>query len=181
MPITNPIEDKMTEEVSVFSDSKTLVNRKQVDDNYIQFVSKETYESYPREELNRYNNKGLFYYDNNDKKIKSIYYSESSILPRVLSFSNNIDTLRLSKQDVQKQNSSKITFKLNATTIAGDFNDWLINVPYRKSYSVNQNDIEIRIFDVPVGNISRIKSIAEFYNVSVVEDKKTEENDRIDK
>ena len=149
-------------------------------ESYVQFITKQTYEQYPREELNRYNNKGNFYYDNNDKHIKSTFYSDAFLLPRIAAFADEMDTIHYTKSDVLKSNDSRISFLLNGTSIPGDFNDWLTKFPYRKAYIHSENGIEIRIFDIQLKEVEEMKIISELFGYPLIETQNKSEYERND-
>jgi hypothetical protein len=57
----------------------------------VQIVTKKTFDEFPREILNRYNSHGSFYYDENDKKVKSAIADSRESLPQVFYFKDDID------------------------------------------------------------------------------------------
>ena len=172
-----PTNQDVTTVVPVFS-SGTLRETNTRPESYVQFVTKKMYEQYPREELNRYNNKGNFYYDKNDKHIKSTFYSDAFMLPRIAAFSDEIDTVHYTKSDVLKSNDSRVTFLINATSIPGDFNDWLTKFPYRKAYAHSENGIEIHIFDIQLEEVEEMKIISELFGYPLTETQNKSEYER---
>ena len=172
-----PTNQDVTSVVPVFC-SGTLRETNTRPESYVQFVTKKMYEQYPREELNRYNNKGNFYYDKNDKHIKSTFYSDAFMLPRIAAFSDEIDTVHYTKSDVLKSNDSRVTFLINATSIPGDFNDWLTKFPYRKAYAHSENGIEIHIFDIQLEEVEEMKIISELFGYPLTETQNKSEYER---
>lgn len=172
-----PPADIVTE-VEIFTDSKIIKTEPLHEEKYLQFISKESFESYPREELNRYNNKGVFHYDQTSKRIKSIFYPNTGILPRIATFSEQLDTIYFPKSDILKSNDSKITFILNSGSVPGDLNDWLTKFPYRKAYTHSENGIEIHIFDIRLEDVEQMKIIAELFSIPLIETQNKQEYDR---
>lgn len=173
---TKPAAQTITE-IEVFTENKMAAQNEHPAVKYIQFVTKETFENYPREELNRYNAKGSFYFDQADKRIKSSFYPDTELLPRIAAFSEQLDTLYFSKSEVLKSNDSKVTFLLNSASVPGDLNDWLMKFPYRKSVTRSENGIEIHIFDVRLEDVREMKAIAELFAYPLIETQNTKEYD----
>lgn len=172
-----PVEEK-TEIIPVF---KTAVKEVQSNEQYVQFISKQSYEYYPKEQLNRYRVKGNFFYDINDLHIKSDYYSTEELLPRISGFKDELDTLFYSKSDVLKSNDSRVTFEIDQTTIPGDLYDYLVNLPYRKKIQKVENGIEIHIFDIKLEDIQQLRAISERLEYPIKETQNTNEYERISK
>ncbi|HLU87804.1 MAG TPA: hypothetical protein VKZ44_08625, partial [Taishania sp.] len=172
-----PVEQ--VKEVAVFNSSNTQSATIRKNENFVQFISKETFEEFPREALNRYNAKGIFHYDKVDKKIKSIYYPQATILPRIASFSNQMDTLVLTKQQRMEANKDFVLVQLKLDAIPGDFNDWLIKYPYRKEYSFSENGLEIRIFGVRNEDLIELRNTTNLFGFELVENElEIESNDK---
>src|SRR5690606_35186472 len=117
---------EQVKEVAIFNSTNTQSATIRKNENSVQFVSKDTFDEFPREALNRYNTKGVFHYDKVDKKIKSIYYPQATVLPRIASFSNQMDTLVLTKEQRLEANKNFVLIQLNLDAVPGDFSDWLI-------------------------------------------------------
>jgi hypothetical protein len=162
-----------TTEVNLFTEGSSI-KPKARSEQFVQFISKETYDTYPREELNRFNTKGVFHYDKIDKHIKSIYYPKETVLPRISAFSNQMDTLVFSNLEATNLNTSTISIELNLDAIPGDFNDWLIKYPYRKAYSFSENGLEIHIFDVRLEDVQEMKIMTELFGFPIRESLKEE-------
>ncbi len=175
-PAPDPVQT--VQEIKVFTESTLVQSKEKPVESYVQFATKVTFESYPREELNRYNAKGNFYYDQADRKIKSAFYPVTESLPRIAAFSGLLDTIQLSKSDVLKSNDSKVTFELNSATIPGDLNDWLMKFPYRKSVSRSENGLEIHIFDVRLEDAQEMRTISGLFGYPLTETQNLKEYDR---
>ena len=174
----NTIPVQAAQEVELFTENKTIISKQQPEVRYIQFLTKETFENYPREQLNRYNVKGNFYYDRADGRIKSSFYPSTDLLPRIAAFSGQMDTLYFSKSEVLKSNDSKVTFILNTNTIPGDLNDWLMKFPYRKSIVRSENGLEIHIFDVRLEDVQEMKVVSDLLAYPFIETQNLKEYDK---
>ncbi|OFZ61562.1 MAG: hypothetical protein A3D92_16115, partial [Bacteroidetes bacterium RIFCSPHIGHO2_02_FULL_44_7] len=105
--------EKSTEVIVAIEEPQVLVPRndtikgtsalpvevKQVD-QLIQIVSREQFDEFPRDVLNRYNAEGNFYYDARDKRVKSVIYDNVDDLPRLWNFRNDIDTVYIAFGDM---------------------------------------------------------------------------------
>ena len=168
---TKSVEQQVssTREIEVFTNESELNTYQQKVTHYIQFSSKNTFVDYPEEELRRYNAKGDFYYDINDKRIKSSFYPSNQDLPRISAFASEIDTIQLSVEKVAELDKDPTIIKLNGTTIPGDLAYWLTFFPYRKTYNLTTSGLEIRIFDLKNAALSALKEVAISTEVSILE------------
>lgn len=109
----------------------------------IQFVSKKTFEHFPMDVLKRYNQRGDFYYDVSDKKVKSVYYTLEDA-PQVFSFKGDIDTVVITNatmKSVQKYETLKAVY--NAEAISGEIGDWLLRFGYPKEMLREEDKIKL--------------------------------------
>jgi hypothetical protein len=113
----------------------------------VQIVTKKTFDEFPREILNRYNSHGSFYYDENDKKVKSAIADSRESLPQVFYFKDDIDTVVVQKNVSMTAKVVKVEFM--GSSMPGDFGDWLLRFNYRREFKRNDLKTELRIFDVP--------------------------------
>ncbi len=113
----------------------------------VQIVTKKTFDEFPREILNRYNSQGSFYYDENDKKVKSAIADSKESLPQVFYFKDDIDTVYVQNSVDEKVKVVKVEFM--GSSLPGDFSDWLLRYNYRREFKRNDLKTELRIFDVP--------------------------------
>ncbi|MFN5031493.1 MAG: hypothetical protein ACK5FX_04645 [Flavobacteriia bacterium] len=113
----------------------------------VQIVTKKTFDEFPREILNRYNSHGSFYYDENDKKVKSAIADSRESLPQVFYFKDDIDTVVVQKNVSIAAKIVKVEFM--GSSMPGDFGDWLLRYNYRREFKRNDLKTELRIFDVP--------------------------------
>lgn len=112
----------------------------------VQIVTKKTFDEYPRDVLNRYNTEGNFYYDENDRKVKSEIYSSQFDLPRLYKFEKDIDTVYLSEEDVQNEVDKKhILVKISNDKVPGDLADWLLRMGYQKKFERTKEGLELHI------------------------------------
>lgn len=120
----------------------------------IQFISKTTYETFPNDLLKRLNENGSFYYDESDKRVKSIVYKNEDYVPQVYNFRNEIDTVFREKGDSIHLPE---TFEIRATTenitFSGEAGNWLLRLGYlREVKYVETSDkklqVQLRIFGI---------------------------------
>ncbi|HNR86680.1 MAG TPA: hypothetical protein PKN38_08725, partial [Taishania sp.] len=174
---SNSIGEDVVEEKSVFDESYKIVRSLADAQTFVQFVSKKTYDDYPKEELNRYNAKGNFYYDKQSKHIISDYYPAEGLTPRISAFADVMDTVRLNKVLYEKNRLEKVTISINQRTIPGDFYDWLIKQPYRKEFELLDEQLEIRIFDVAQDDIEVIQKMASLFGFNFSDKRNEIENE----
>lgn len=114
----------------------------------IQLVSKKQYENFPLDVIKRYNQKGDFYYDAKDKRVKSMIYTAVN-LPSVYGFKDDIDTVIIrtkTRQEVAKELILKV--ELKETTLPGDIGDWLLRFGYLRELKVLDNRIQLTVFGI---------------------------------
>lgn len=153
------IEDKQVQNstvIEVFKDVPKAI--KPPVEKGIQLVSKETFSEYPRDVLNRYNAKGSFFYDERDKKVKSVIYDSEDHLPRIQEFKSDIDTVYLTMKELNSPKGNTIIIHSPKSKLDGDFSDWLLKMNYRKEISRLKNGLEIRIFDVRDMSLEKVKN-----------------------
>jgi len=115
----------------------------------LQLISKETYENFPKEVLSRYNENGQFFYDETDKKVKSIIYKNMDFMPQIYSFRKEVDTAFISKNDtLTPTGTMEIKANYPSKQIAGEVGDWLIRLGYQREIFFEENKVQIRIFGI---------------------------------
>ncbi|MCT4559997.1 MAG: hypothetical protein N4A41_01350 [Crocinitomicaceae bacterium] len=129
--------------------------------NRVQIVSKKEYDEFPREILNRFNSHAPFYYDANDKKIKSPVYRSVQQIPQIYFLRNEIDTVFMRVDEVAKsmetENSNRnLVIELSGKVIEGDLANTLLHMNYRKEYYRKENGIvEIELADIPADKVEQ--------------------------
>jgi hypothetical protein len=123
----------------------------------VQIVSINQYEFFPAEVLSRYNSEGSFYYDSNDKRIKSIVYSSEDELPRLLNYKNDVQTIIVSYDASEKIDEKVISVKINSTVVPGDFMNWLMKQPYQRSFAQFDDRIEIQLKGIEPSEIEKVQ------------------------
>lgn len=123
----------------------------------VQIVSINQYEYFPAEVLSRYNSEGSFYYDSNDKRIKSIVYSSEEELPRLLNYKNDVETIIVSYDTSEKIDEKVISVKINSTVVPGDFMNWLMKQPYQRSFVQFDDSIEIQLKGIEPTEIEKVQ------------------------
>ena len=133
----------------------------------VQLVSRITNAEYPREELNRYNSKGFFYYDEIDQRIKSNVANSAEQLPPVYYFRNDLDTLQLTKE---KDSVHYFKLDIDKLELRGDFSEWFVRYPGRKELREVETGLEIRIFDKTEKQREHILSTLRLLELSYTEE-----------
>jgi hypothetical protein len=127
----------------------------------IQIVTKMKFDEFPREILNRYNSHGSFYYDESDKRVKSVIASSAEELPDVYYFKDAIDTVYL--KEVFNVQSNRISVTFDSSRLPGDLIDWLFRLNLRKEFKQSESAIELIIFKIPDYKLNQIEvKISEF-------------------
>ena len=116
----------------------------------MQIVTKKSFDEFPRDILNRYNTKGTFYFDEKDKKVKSVIVTNPAQLPRVYKFRDDVDTLYLDRAGMQidEDDLDIISFDILTQIIPGDIMDWMMRFNYRREFELIDNNYTVRIFGI---------------------------------
>jgi hypothetical protein len=113
----------------------------------VQIVTKKTFDEFPREVLNRYNSHGSFYYDEQDKRVKSAIADSKESLPQVYYFKDDVDTIEVQQPVVRNVKNVRIDFV--GSSIPGDFTDWLLRYNYRREFKRSEGNTVLRIYGIP--------------------------------
>lgn len=153
--------EKKQSENAVFNDITT----KSMRNESLQFVSKKTYTSFPLDEIKRMNDKGLFYFDDHDSRIKSIVYKNEDYTPQIYYFREILDTVFISELDSTRFNSTqKIAASLNAIDLPGDFVHWLIRLGVQREVVVENQKIKITFSEIrKTETVEEIKLMLELF------------------
>ena len=114
----------------------------------VQIVTKKTFDEFPRDVLNRYNAEGSFYFDESDKRVKSIIYPSADHLPRLFNFKRDIDTVYIPAGLMSDEQTSVLSVQFSDSIVPGDVMDWLLRFSYRRSFETNENGLELRLFGI---------------------------------
>lgn len=114
----------------------------------VQIVTKKTFDEFPRDVLNRYNAEGSFYFDESDKRVKSIIYPSADHLPRLFNFKRDIDTVYIPAGLMSDEQTSILSVQFSDSIVPGDVMDWLLRFNYRRSFETNENGLELRLFGI---------------------------------
>jgi hypothetical protein len=129
----------------------------------VQIVTKKTFDKFPRDVLNRYNAEGSFYYDEKDKRVKSVVYKNADYLPRVWNFRKDIDTVYLPVGDLADTKTEIVEIVFTDSIIPGDFMDWMLRCNYRREIEKSLKGTEIRIFGVEEDDLeTMLENIRQF-------------------
>jgi epidermal growth factor receptor substrate 15 len=132
---------------------------------FMQIVTKKQFETFPVEVLNRYNSHGSFYYDENDKRVKSSITNSDDNLPQVYYFREDIDTVRyLSSSEFMQGTILSLTFAEGK--LPGDVVDWLLRQNYRKEYLQSEEGVTMLIHGVPEEKFSQMESELAVFGMS---------------
>lgn len=108
-------------------------------------VSKNTYPSYPRKEINRLRVYGDFYYDANSKHIVSV---ETTKVPALGTSGVEFDTLvetSTADQDNFERNPLQIVASWDLSSINGSTTDWLLHLTVKHQIKRNDTRLEVEL------------------------------------
>jgi len=112
----------------------------------LQLVSKKTYDTYPRDIVRRFNDKGFFYYDEADKHVKSIIYSDADHLPQVYYFRNELDTVIVGRKlVVEAATALSIHAYYPQPVLDGATGDWLMRLSQQRHLYAQEGKIVLEI------------------------------------
>ena len=160
--LEKPAKGTRTDSVSV----ENITTSVEVNTQKIQLVSKQRYEEFPRDELNRFNAEGNFYYDQADKHLKSIVYTSEDDLPRLWNFKDVIDTIYLAADEVDLADQQVVVIKIAGTSIPGDLMDWLNRESFQRSFERDEEIIEITLSGIEPNRILAVQELIRTFGVS---------------
>lgn len=122
----------------------------------VQIVSKDRFPEYPRDVLNRYNAYGSFYYDENDKRVKSVKYNSVDEIPQMYYLRDAIDTVVVVPKVVEEVDDFTAVSVKNVAVIAqfsgekmsGEMADWLLRFTLPRQGKLNDKGFVLRFEDV---------------------------------
>jgi hypothetical protein len=118
----------------------------------IQLVSRKKYDFFPVDVVNRFNSQAPFFFDANDRRVKSIIYKNEEDIPQVYYLRENLDTVYFYLDDMLSDQAMKerrnIRFSLNRKRIEGDLADYLVRLSFRKEFLKLEEGIQVTITDV---------------------------------
>ena len=114
----------------------------------VQLISKKQYDAFPIDVIKRYNQKGDFYYDVKDQRVKSVIYNAAN-LPSIYGFKDDVDTL-IVRNKTRQEIASELILKVeyNQTTLPGYVGDWLLRFGYLRELKVLENRIQMTVFGI---------------------------------
>ncbi|MDD2984298.1 MAG: hypothetical protein PHQ74_13010 [Crocinitomicaceae bacterium] len=114
----------------------------------VQLVSKKQFETFPLDEIKRYNQKGEFYYDAQDKRVKSIIYNAPD-MPSIYGFRNEMDTLLIRKKSRQEVSEELVlTVTYQQKSLPGNIGDWLLRFGYLREVKVMNDQIQLTVYGI---------------------------------
>lgn len=146
----------------------------EVEELRVQVVSKKEFEEYPRDVLNRYNAEGSFYYDEEDKHVKSVIYKNADYLPRLWNFREDIDTVYIPAGEMADEQTKIIELNFSDSIIPGDLMDWLLRFNYRREFVQDNQGVVVRIFGVQEEIMNGILNVIRGFGVEPVVREETE-------
>lgn len=165
LPKPTPIPDPVpTVKETIATQARTAVDEPIVSTKKerIQLVTKKQFTVYPREELNRYNAQGSFYFDERDGRVKSAWVRAEEELPPVYYFRTELDTIRT---EVHADTLRFFQVKFEKE-IPGDVNEMYIRLNCRKEIRTSESGIEMRIFESREEQREEIRKALRLLNVS---------------
>ena len=119
-------------------------------DPLVQFVSKEQYNAYPRNEISRLNNYGSFYFDPADKRIKSVEYLNSEAIAQIQTLQTEMDTVQTVKnQPSVELKRSTIVAEWESLEMTGAAADWLLRITQPHKGTSTEKGFILSFEDVP--------------------------------
>lgn len=116
----------------------------------IQLVSKKAYVEYPYDMIRRFNENGLFYYDEVDQRVKSIVYKNEDYVPQIYNFRSQLDTVFFSQSDsLHVEGTFQLAAKFPSLVMPGEVGDWLVKIGYLTELKNADDKIQLRIFRIP--------------------------------
>ena len=125
----------------------------------VQVVTKKKFDTYPRDVLNRYNTEGIFYFDEEDGRVKSAIYPDEDHLPRLYNFRKDIDTLYIPVGLLSDENIEIMELDLAMESIPGDIMDWMLRYNKRRSLEKTKNGIVIRLMGIKAEEKEALKNL----------------------
>ncbi len=135
---------------------------------YYQIVSKASYSEFPVEVLNRYNGHGSFYYDEQDKKVKSAIVDDEDALPQVHYFKDDVEKITMLPTSKNLE-ETMISFNFDGVKLPGDLTDWLMRINHRKAYFKHDESLEVRIYGVDEEKTMQLKSEATLFDIEIID------------
>ena len=139
----------------------------------MQFVSKKTYYTFPREVLDRYRKYGDFYYDAESNRIKSGLYENKVDMPNVYYLRSEVDTLfTLVDSDwltMKNQQVKNVIVRLNGSEVSGDFANLMMSTQVEKKTRKVNGRIEVLFIAVPSSEVTALKDKCRMLGVHVSE------------
>jgi len=129
----------------------------------IQLVSKETFTEFPRDMLNRFNKHISFYFDQNDRRLKSLIYDKPEDIPQIYFIRENLDTVYIQDfaraQKEQRDGFRKVVFYVRNGQLEGDLADYIYRLNFRKEYKEEGGNMKVTIHSVPSNSIQPIVNV----------------------
>ena len=135
-----------------------------------QFQTKKSYSIFPRDILNRYNNKGYFYFDASDGKVKSSQFTSKEELPKVFNFKNDLDTLEINSTETAS--TSVIMLKFASNHLPGSFVNWLQRLSMRVQFTPMEEGVHVSIIGILPTQIEQIEAQLKQLELEFTSDKK---------
>lgn len=158
--IVKDVDSRLKAEEKLAADIKEIVKNEKVEGLKIQMISKKQYDEFPRDILNRFNSHASFYFDINDKRIKSSLFEKVDDIPQIYFLRNELDTIYISDmeriQNVKNNDLRNISFEISSQQLGGDLTDLLLRLNYRKEFIQVGEVIVVRVHEIPTNNVQSI-------------------------
>jgi len=127
----------------------------------IQLVSKEIFSEFPRDMFNRFNKHVSFYFDQNDKRLKSQVYSKPEDIPQINFIREYVDTVYIqgftrAQEEEEKDGFRKVVFYVPNGQLDGDIADYIYRLYFRKEYIEQGGNMKIILHSIPSNSIQPI-------------------------
>ncbi len=158
--VVKDVESRLDSEKKLNAENQKNIAKTLQEGVNLQLVSKKQFDEFPRDILNRFNSHASFYYDINDKRIKSNLYKKLEDIPQIYFLRNELDTIYVSDQtrldNVKKKDLRNVVFEISSTQLDGDLTDLLLRLNYRKEFVQEGSVIKVILHEVPTGKVQDI-------------------------
>jgi hypothetical protein len=172
-PVVDPVDPPVVRTDTVRTDPVSPVETDVVSLR-VQVVTKKEFDEFPRDVLNRYNAEGSFYFDEKDRKVKSIIYPNEDYLPRLYNFLDDIDTVYIPVGLMDDEMTKILEVTFTDSIIPGDFMDKMLRFNYRREFVTNEYGVTVRIFGVEEGKLEGVLNEIREFGVEPIVREETE-------
>jgi len=158
--IVKDVQERQVAEEKLQEAIVEVEKKKFVEGMGIQLVSKQQFDEFPRDRLNRFNKHVSFYFDQNDRRLKSVVFSKIEDIPQIHFLRDEVDTVYFTEGDkmqiADENGFKKIVFVVQNGNLEGDVADYLFRLSFRKEFVDQGGQMQVILHDVPSNAIQPI-------------------------